>query len=31
MFIDAQYSDNIELGKRQPDWVTKVNRPGWPE
>ena len=30
MFIDAQYSDYLELGKRQPDWVTKVNRPGWP-
>lgn len=31
MFIDAQYSDYLELGKRQPSWVTKVNRPGWPE
>ena len=31
MFIDAQYSDYIELGTRQPAWVTKVNRPGWPE
>lgn len=31
MFIDAQYSDYLELGKRQPGWVTKVNRPGWPE
>lgn len=30
MFIDAQYSDYLELGKRQPTWVTKVNRPGWP-
>ena len=31
MFIDAQYSDYLELGKRQPSWVTKVNRPGWLE
>ena len=31
MFIDAQYSDYLELGKRQPSWVTKVHRPGWPE
>ena len=30
MFIDAQYSDYLELGKRQPVWVTRVNRPGWP-
>ena len=30
MFIDAQYSDYIELGKRQPDWAKKVNRSGWP-
>jgi hypothetical protein len=26
MFIDAQYSDYLELGKRQPGWVTKVNQ-----
>ena len=31
MFIDAQHSDYLELGTRQPAWVTKVHRPGWPE
>ena len=30
MFVDAQYSEYLELGKAQPLWVTSAEPLGWP-
>jgi hypothetical protein len=30
MFVDAQYSDYLELGKTQPLWITSAAPLGWP-
>jgi len=30
MFVDAQYSDYLELGKAQPMWVASAMLSGWP-
>ena len=30
MFVDAQYSDYLELGKAQPLWITSAAPLGWP-
>ena len=31
MFVDAQYSDYLEQGKVQPEWVASAIPVGWPE
>jgi hypothetical protein len=31
MFVDAQYSDYLELGKAQPLWITTAAPLGWPK